>query len=85
MQDGAELLVNKLDVEGAEQEAAQKNAALAAEHELRLSQQTTVPLQPLYKTMFEHTMSLCKKSWNTSIEHPSDAWTGHGDIKGCAG
>ncbi|BDA46752.1 Tubulin-specific chaperone E [Coccomyxa sp. Obi] len=38
--DGAELLVTKLDVEAVEQEAAQKNAALAAEHELRLSQQT---------------------------------------------
>ncbi|CAL8471372.1 g10914 [Coccomyxa elongata] len=38
--DGAELLVTLLDVEAAEQEAAWKNAALAAEHELRLSQQT---------------------------------------------
>ncbi len=51
MQDGAELLVTLLDVEAAEQEAAQKNAALAAEHELRLSQQTKVPLQPLCRTV----------------------------------
>ena len=42
MQDGAEVLVTKLDVEAAKQESAQRNAALAAEHDLRLRQQTKV-------------------------------------------